>query len=132
MIRTLKINIAFFVCAAFLFRLLFINVDAFASLNFPQKPGALKHFSLGRFEKTEKISNISSRCDSNEFAMQDVYEEETENEDDFSFVKIPVFFSVFFGFLTEANDALVSGISFDHTKYSLSPKKYLVFSTLRI
>jgi hypothetical protein len=129
MLRKLKINTAFFVCAAFLFRLLFINASAFASIGSPQNPEVLKHY-FSDLKKREALNSLTS--DSKAFEMQDVYEEETENEDDFSFVKIPSFFNVFFSFLIKVNDVLQSGISFDHSQYPLFPKKYLTLSTLRI
>lgn len=134
--KYLKINAAIFICTAFVFRLLFVNISSFAAISTSHtNPVINAHFSNLLKKKRRKDGEAAVRSVFNQQATQEICQEGTENEDDENdsiALKRPGLLVTLFSFLKGVLDTPTAGIPFDLVKSHLYPRKYVALSVLRI
>jgi hypothetical protein len=131
MLKGLKINTAVLVCAAFIFKLLFFNVNALAGVNPLHATIASKHLTAKLKKRNEYAEAAVQTTDSKEAVIQQAYDEGIEIEDDSISLEAPIFSTCYF-FFNELSDSPNLNILFDFIKCNLYPKKYLALSVLRV
>jgi hypothetical protein len=129
MLKGLKINTAVLVCTAFIFKLLFFNMNAFAGINSLHATIASKHYTPKLKKRNESVEVQTT--DSQEAVIQQAYDEGLEIEDDSVTLKTPPF-ATLCSFLKALPDSPKLNIPFDFIKCNLYPKKYLALSVLRV
>jgi hypothetical protein len=129
MLKGLKINIAVLVCTAFIFKLLFFNMNALAGVNSLQATIAAKHFTP-KLKKRNERAEVQT-TDGKEDVIEQAYDEGIEIEDGSITLKTPPF-ATLYSFLKVLSGSLKLNIPFDFIKCNLYPKKYLALSVLRV
>jgi len=129
MLKGLKINTAVIICTAFIFKLLFFNMNALASVNSLHATVAAKHFTP-KLKKRNENAEVQT-TDSQEAVIQQAYDEGLEIEDYSITLKTPLF-ATLCSFLKFLPATPKSNIPFDFIKCNLYPKKYLALSVLRV
>ncbi|MGZ3900320.1 MAG: hypothetical protein ACXVNM_02180 [Bacteroidia bacterium] len=126
----LKLNTAILICTAFLFRLLFVNINIISSLNTRHNGNSVKsHFSS--ILKRRKPVDVQNNSSSREYSAIEICEENPNNEDDLSKTNPLILIRILYSFLS--NKAVSkSNVLFDFVNCTLSSKKYLAISVLRI
>lgn len=92
MLRGIKINTAILICAAFVFRLLFVNVGLASSLNTNQNKSNIKrHFST-IIKKRRKQFDPITNSKNNGYSSVEILEEDSNNEELFKLNPFPLLF----------------------------------------
>jgi hypothetical protein len=132
MFTAFKINTAFFICLAFVFRLLFVNINLLSSFQTsPTAKLSAKHSST--IKKRRRPVEVAAQSGFNkDYAVVEVCEENADGEEDFSKANTPVILSVLFSYFKHLLFIPKSAQPFDSIKCDLYPKKYLSLSILRI
>jgi hypothetical protein len=129
MLKGIKINTAVLVCTAFIFKLLFFNMNALAGVNSLHATVVVKH-SCPKLKKRNESAEVQTN-DGQEAVIQQAYDEGLEMEDDSITLKAPPF-ATLYSFLKVLSDSPKLNIPFDFIKCNLYPKKYLALSVLRV
>lgn len=129
-----KINTPVLICLAFVFRLLFSNMNAYASMDVSASKHFIKSHPTSNLKKERRRDNeiVSASVLGNEQVVQELAEENPEGEDDSAQLKKSALLFVLFSYLKGTFDSPKSGIPYDFFKCNLYPKKYLAISVLRI
>jgi hypothetical protein len=130
--KILKIKIVLLICLAFIFKLLFVNIGAFASLEPSSDKQVSAHHSF-IFKKRIMYDTDAhvKPVYASEQLVQELTEENQESEDSGQFKKATFLF-VLFSFLKGASVAPKLLVPFDRIKCQLQPKKFLALSVIRI
>jgi hypothetical protein len=133
MYKSFKIKTALLICLAFVFRLLFFNIGAYASLNSPSGQRLSDHHSsvLKKKRRKELAASVKSPYASEQQVQALAEESQESEEDDYQFKKASFLF-ILFSFLKGAFNATKSLVPFDRIKCQLQPKKFLALSVIRI
>lgn len=127
MFKHLKIKIALFICLAFVLRIALINFNFISDLSLSQDLSSKHIFS----EKT-KHTEVDATASANKYTLVDVFEEDSDNEEDETKVKSPILLFIVHSFLKHINFSPASNSSFAQIKCELFSKRYLSLSILRI
>jgi len=129
-----KINTPVLICLAFVFRLLFSNMNAYAAMDVSANKHFIKSHPTSNLKKERRRDNevVTASTLAGEQVVQELAEENPESEDDSAHPKKSTLLFVLFSYLKGTFDAPKPGVPFDFFKCSLSPKKYLAISVLRI
>jgi hypothetical protein len=128
MFNDLKIKTALLLFTAFVFRLLFVNMSAFAAL--PVSSNLVNHALT--IQKRKKNVEASLAATPPLQSVFEVSQEGTESENDSVKLKVPFLFITIFAFLKGLIECSKSDFHFDLSAVNLHPKKYLDYSVLRI
>jgi len=128
MLKILKINIAAFICMAFIFRILFVNICMLPAFNTGSKTLS-EH--LSSMQKRKRVP-VASHANSKEYSITEFCEEDSDFEEDLSKANSPAILSIFHSFFQQTISNTRSTSPFGLIKYELQPKKYLALSVIRI
>jgi hypothetical protein len=131
MLKGLKINTAVLICTAFIFKLLFFNMNALAGISSHVPTITSKHFHPKLKKRNEYAEVAVQTTDSKEHVVQQAYDEGLEIEDDSISLKTPLFITLY-SFFKGVPEVPKLNIPFDFIKCNLYPKKYLALSVLRV
>jgi hypothetical protein len=129
MLKKLKITTATFICLAFIFRLLFINVSLTNAVNSPQSGKLVNHFTS---LQKRKIVAETVQSHSKDFSIVELLEERTDTEEQQVRLSVVTIFSVLHSFISPVVSSLFSVAAFDNIKCNLFSKRYLSLSVIRI
>ncbi len=122
-------NTAFFICLAFVFRLLFVNVGLFA--NSSQTLSVIStHFST--VQKKRRQLQTVPQYDAKQNATAEIFEEDSDIEEDLLKSNYPTVLFTISSFFKKISHTLNPNTLFDRIKCELYPKQYLRLSILRI
>lgn len=127
MLKHLKIKIALFICLAFVLRIALTNFNFISDFSLSRGLSAKHIFS----EKT-KHTEVEAAPNANKYTLIDVFEEDSDNEEDETKVKSSILLFIVHSFLQHINLSPVSNSSFAQIKCELFSKRYLSLSILRI
>lgn len=127
MFKHLKIKIALFICLAFVLRIALTNFNFLSDLSLSKDLSSKSIFS----EKT-KHTEVEAAPNANKYTLVDVFEEDSDNEEDETKVKSPILLFIVHSFLQHINFSPASNSSFAQIKCELFSKRYLSLSILRI
>lgn len=129
MLQSLKIIPAAFICIAFLFRLLFVNIG-FISLSAKQIGFAKSHVSSALKKKNQP--EVDTAAGNYGYSVQEICEEGS-NEDSSSKSKPFQFIQILYSFFSGNIDATLEKITPFYTYCSYTPShRYLTFQVFRI
>jgi hypothetical protein len=126
------INTTLLICLAFIFRLLFVNISLFSSVNGSQAGKFDKSHFSNSFKKRRRNPDQVVGSGLTFYSTVEVCDEDSDNEEDLARANTPAVLSLFYSFFNPLTSILKSGSSFDLIKCNLYPKKYLALSILRI
>lgn len=131
--KILKIKTVLLICLAFVFKLLFVNIGAFASLELSSGKPVSDHSTFIFKKRIIHDGNASVKpVLASEQMMQELTEESPENEEDSGQFKKATFLFALFAFLKVAFDAPKLLVPFYRIKCQLQPKKFLALSVIKI
>jgi hypothetical protein len=125
------INTTFIICLAFIFRLLFVNITFFSSINSAQAGKFVKSEFSSNHKKINHSGDPVVSVDLNMYSDLEVCDEDSDTEN-LTKANTPAVLSLFHSFFNPFTSFLKSASSFDLIKCSLYPKRYLALSILRI
>ncbi|MGZ3884821.1 MAG: hypothetical protein ACXVPQ_09855 [Bacteroidia bacterium] len=79
MLKNLKINTALFLCTAFVFRILFVNLGIISSLSTQQNGSTVKN-QLASVMKRKQHTEASNPTRSCEYSVVEIYEEDADDD----------------------------------------------------
>lgn len=130
MLGTLKINTALFICSAFIFKFLFINVGSLHSDSF-QNPGLPKSSSVRAADK-QTVFDAPDNSKNNQFSGYDICEESSNDDEHFKlniFLPMLVLYVLVSGKPLELVQKIIPSPT--HFSYT-SSQRYLLLQTFRI
>lgn len=128
----LKFNTALIICAAFLFKLLFVNVGLFSSLNNSHANTQVKRHFTGIIKKRRKQLDPADTAKTISYASVEILEEDTDNEELFKPATFPLLTSCLLGVENKIKDTLKRISSFNKRFSSQSSERYLEYQVFRI
>lgn len=131
MIRNLKINTALILFAVFVFRILFVNIGIFHSLNTKQSNNLINDHVSSPIKKRNAI-DASGNSGSREFSIIEICEEVSNDEDNLSKTNPLILTQFLYSFFANKDVSLKTNTLFESLSYNLSSRKYLSISSLRI
>lgn len=131
MFTYLKINTVVLICFAFVFRVLFMNISMFASSGTSLTKSHTAKHSSGT-HKRRRLAESAVQPDIKDYAVMEVCEEGSGDEDDLVKTHSPAVLPVLHSFLKRIISIPKLSRPFDLIKCDLYPKKYLALSILRI
>lgn len=135
MLRSFKMNTSMLICAAFIFRLLFVNIGIVASFTTQQQNhhhhrSAKTHFSS--VAKRRKSFEPSSTAKTFGYPLAAVFKEDTDDEKQLKSNPL-LFLHVLYSLVAGEIENRLERISPFHWHFSYaSPHRYLVFQVFRI
>jgi hypothetical protein len=131
MLTSLKINSALFICSAFIFRLLFVNVGAISSLN-TKHTGKPAKSQVTNTLKRRKPCEASGKTENGGRPMLEICESDSDDNDKFK-VKPSLLITLFYFFVTNKVSYSIQKIipSGEFLSDAL-PQRYLLFQVFRI
>lgn len=132
MLGQLKITAAAFICAAFIFRLLIINVDTISSIGSIQNGNSAKENLLSSTESNKYLDQLHNSKNLGFYEGEIVEEEDSDDEGQFKFVSF-LFVQSFCSQIEYAlnNTLTKSATSHNYFTYNTSPR-YLALQVIRI
>lgn len=131
MLGNLKINTALFICLAFIFKFLFLNIGAVSSITAHQN----NHLAKTRFSATAKRNRVSEVADhsaNSSYSTLEICEESSKDDDHFIFnifLPLLVLYALVAGKLSGSLQKIIP--SPQHFAYT-SSHRYLALRTFRI
>lgn len=126
-----KINIALFICTAFIFKLLFVNISFISSSNISQNNTSVKEYFSTIVKKTTS-AEIANNTKTSEYPVLEICEENSDDDDQFKsnpFFAIQLFYSLI---IHKTKDSLEKITPFyNHLSYT-SSHRYLAFRVFRL
>lgn len=130
MLGALKINTALFICAAFIFKFLFLNIGAASSITHQAThPVKNRHSATAKRNKGSEVGNHSGSCS---YSTLEICEKDPKEDDHFIlniFLPLLVLYSLVAGKLSDSLQKIIP--SPQHFAYA-SSHRYLAFRTFRI
>ncbi len=127
MFKHLKIKIALFICLAFVLRIALTNFNFISDLSLSKDLSSKSIFS-----KKTKHTEVDATPNANKYTLVDVFEEDSDNEEDETKVKSPILLFIVHSFIQHTFFSPSSNSSFAQIKCELFSKRYLSLSILRI
>lgn len=127
-----RLSTATFIFLAFFFRLAFVNICLFTSLETPQTNALIKSHFSSILKKRREVADVANKASFELAAEEAVCEAGSGSEEELAKVSSPSIPTVLHSFLKQISFTLRSHRSFDAIKCVLYPKKHLVLSILRI
>lgn len=131
MLKTLKVTTALMLCAVFIFKMLFVNIDGLSSLS-PQKNNdpskVTSYLSLKHRGDLEAVNNPPASCN---YLIAEIYEGSKDNDDETRshlFVLLHALYSQW-AVDTENRSKLSA---FNHYFSSVPSSRYLLYQVFRI
>jgi len=131
MFKNLKIKTALLLFAVFTFRILFVNISIFHSLNAKQSNNLINNhvsFPIKKRNAVDALGNSGSR----EYSIIEICEENSNDEDNLSKTNPLILVRFLFSFFANNDVSLKANTLFESLNYNLSSRKYLSISSLRI
>src|SRR6218665_67253 len=133
MYKILKIKTVLLICLAFIFKLLFVNIGAFASLETtPVKQLSDHHSSILKKRIVHEGDSDVKSAYTYDQLVQELTEESQESEEDDGQFKKATFLFALFSFLKAGLDVPKIVVASDRIVSRIQSKKFLVLSVIRI
>lgn len=122
---------AIFISMAFVFRVLFVNICFFSSLQPEQYKKLQEPLVSGHFKK-QSDAEVAAKPGFEKYSAAEICEESPGNEEEVQKFYSPASFSVFFSFFKPLAFLPEPHHSFGSISCRLYPKRYLSLSILRV
>lgn len=131
MLKALKINIAAFICLAFIFRLLFINIGIVSSLNTHQNKASVKHH-FSSATKSRRYVDSASNPISMGYSSVAIVEEDFDDDEQFKLNSLSLPHVFYSNIETKIECTLKKITSFNKYFSFNSSHRYLEYQVFRI